>query len=137
MTVIKNWLNVMQDTQSEEDVAHFLRQEIQELLDELNCRWGTPWDKVKEMADVIWCATALMERMGYDSDKVMERLKENNMSKAFATREEAETQKIEGCEVVEAGGLFVIMNSYNKIQKPKNFVKMGKDIIEGCRYDAK
>lgn len=134
MVFIKNWINVMHDIQTEENVEMFLREEIKELLTELNCRWTTPEAKIKEIADVIWCATALIERMGYDSDKVMEKLKESNMSKAFRTSEAAESELPEGGEVVEAGDFYVIMNSWNKIMKPKNFINMGRKEVEECKY---
>lgn len=134
MKGIKNWVNVMHDIQSEENVEMFLREEIKELLVELNCKFGTPTDKVKEMADVVWCALALMERMGYDSEKVMEKLRESNMSKTFKTYEAAEAELPEGGSVVEAGDYFVIMNSWNKIMKPKTFINMSKKEVEECKY---
>lgn len=134
MVFIKNWINVMHDIQTEENVEMFLREEIKELLAELNCRWTTPEAKIKEIADVIWCATALIERMGYDSDKVMEKLKESNMSKAFRTFEAAESELPEGGEVVEAGDFYVIMNPWNKIMKPKSFINMGRKEIQECKY---
>ena len=133
MTVIKNWVNVMHDIQTEENVEMFLRDEIKEVLQELNCKWGNPWDKVKELADVIWCATALIERMGYDSEKIMEKLRESNMSKTFETAEEAQAECPEGGEVLPAGDLFVCMNPWNKIMKPKNFINMGRKEVEECK----
>ena len=108
MKGIKNWVNVMYDIQTEENV--------------------------ETLADVGWCALALMGRMGYDSEKVMEKLRESNMSKTFKTYEAAEAELPEGGSVVEAGDYFVIMNSWNKIMKPKTFINMSKKEVDECKY---
>lgn len=131
---ISNWINIFSDTQTPQDVEHFLREEIKELIVELNAGYSPECDKIKELADVIWCATALIERLGYDSAKVMEMLRANNMSKTFSSKEEADAQCPEWCKVVSAGDVFVILNDNNKICKPLNFKKLKKADIDATKY---
>jgi hypothetical protein len=135
-----DWITAGNSLQSLRDTEMCLKEELAELDVELTGYSGTQADKIKELADVIWCATAMIEKLGYDSVKIMGLLAKNNASKVYLSYLKACDEVVlyhkPGCDVELFGdtGRFVVVDGNNKIQKPANFIKITAADIEMCKY---
>lgn len=116
-----------------------LEEELNELHVELLTQPRDHARLIKELADVIWCATAMMEKLGYDSAQVMQLLAKNNASKVYLSLEAASDDMYHhhklncGIEPFGDGNMFVVVNPNAKIQKPMSFVKLTAAAIDNCK----
>jgi len=117
-----------------------LEEELGELQVELLTQPHSPAWLIKELADVIWCATAMMEKLGYDSERVMQLLATNNASKVYLSLEVASDDMYNhhklncGIEPFGEGSMFVVVNPNAKIQKPAGFIELTHTDIDNCKY---
>ena len=125
--------------QTAKAVQACLEEELNELQVELLTQPHDHVRLIKELADVVWCATTMMEKLGYDSAQVMQLLAKNNASKVYLSLEAASDDMYHhhklncGIEPFGDSHAFVVVDHAAKIQKPLGFVKLTAAAIDNCK----
>jgi predicted HAD superfamily Cof-like phosphohydrolase len=81
--MVSEYAEVSQQEGTEELYCNLVKEEYWELVDEMYTDKGDPKNELKEMADLIYVLYGYARVKGYNLDKAVERVHQNNMGRMY------------------------------------------------------